>query len=65
MARCQHQWEETSRSYTPPTPGSSVKTATRDLAEKMLFGLTVIEQQCTKCGLLTHHNVAGNTVRRR
>lgn len=56
---CSHKWVETKRTYTPPAYGSHVKHASEYLLQRMMFGLTNITQECSKCGRIEVRNVTG------
>lgn len=59
MFGCKHQWEEVSRTYTPPRTNATVKNTDAETIRMIAFGVTNITQRCTLCGRSDVNTVIG------
>ena len=58
----QHRFEEVRRYFIPPTPRDiQMDRASERLWQQLLMGVTVIELRCESCGMLSHHELPGDT----
>lgn len=59
-----HDYEEVSRTYSPGAPRGSEMRGGSDFAMRaMLFGQTVVESKCKKCGKIKLASVAGKALK--
>jgi hypothetical protein len=56
---CKHRWREVERFSAPPFGGKLTSLMDDDILREMVFGVTVIVQQCEHCGRLTQTRVLG------
>lgn len=61
MARkCRHDWEEMDRRHYPPTVNNfEGDRLSEDLFLKIVYGITVVELTCQKCGDIKSHEMIG------
>lgn len=59
IMRCRHRWEIVSRTFNPPAPFRTVKGIDQDALLTIAYGITVIEQRCTLCGLTDTDHTPG------
>jgi len=55
-----HKWKEIKRVFQKSNTFIENARGTEDFIEKIIFGMTVIEHQCSECGELKHYEVTGN-----
>lgn len=56
----QHQWKATGARYQPRVTGlTSVKTSTSQQFEEIMYGSTLLTQQCTECGWVEVSRLSG------
>lgn len=66
MMKCKHpSWKELERRHTPPRQGDLELESVRGkegamLLKELMYGITTIEQQCTRCNYINFTTVVGD-----
>lgn len=57
-----HQWRELRRTFTGSGAVKSLTNIDPRTAERLVFGVTVVEQRCSECGRQRSYEVIGKAM---